>query len=233
MYPGGRDLGLAAVGGGAQGGIHLEAPVLFQVVLAEQQIVRRRLAGHVHSPCLCPADKLHAFFGGDVADVIGASARFRKRQIPLHLPVFACRGNAPVPVPCGVVAVVDVATVQQAVVLAVRRHRLSELSGKRHCLPHPLLRLHPSPVVRKGADVRCHFLQRRQLLSLLPDGQRTVRIHRDHRIPPDGVHLLPQVGKAVRHRIQIRHGAYRRVAAPCRRHCPAPDSLLIKITRLP
>ena len=73
----------------AQRGIHLEAAVLLEVVLAEGQVVGTGLAGHAHAARLGLADQLHALGAGDVADVVAAARLLAEEQVPLDLAPFA------------------------------------------------------------------------------------------------------------------------------------------------
>src|SRR5699024_7979321 len=54
----------------AQGGIHFEPAVLLQHAVIHHQVVGAGFAGDVQSLGLGLADQLHAFLGGDVADVV-------------------------------------------------------------------------------------------------------------------------------------------------------------------
>ena len=53
-----------------------------------------------------------------------------------------------------------------------------------------------------------------QRLSLLSHGKGAVGVHPDQGIPGNGLQLRRQVRRAVRHGIQIRHGAHIAVSPP-------------------
>ena len=65
-----------------------------------------------------------------------------------------------------------------------------------------------------------------------PFGDGPVGQDADHGVLPDGVQLRLQGLHAVRHRIQVRHGAYGGIAAVGRRQRAGADGLLIRKTRL-
>ena len=74
-----------AVGPLAKRGIHLEPPVLLQVRLVEQQVVRPRLARHVQPLGLRLADEHDALLRGDVADVVAAARLAHELEVVLKI----------------------------------------------------------------------------------------------------------------------------------------------------
>ena len=213
--------------------VHLEAPVLLQAGVVQQQVVRAGLAAHVHAGGLRVPDQLHALLGGDVADVVAAAGLRRQLQVALDGPPLGFGADAPVSVGACVRAVVDVAAAQQAVVLAVGRDQLAQRPRALHGLAHHARILHAAPVVAEGAHPRRKALQVGKLLALFAHADRAVGQHADHRVPTDNVQLGLKVRNAVRHRIQVRHGAHRGAAAPRRRPTAASNRLLVRKTRLP
>ena len=68
-----------------QGRIHLEAALVLQIILTEQQIVRPCFAGHVYALGLGLPDERHGFLAGDVAHVVGAACFLRQMKVALDL----------------------------------------------------------------------------------------------------------------------------------------------------
>ena len=65
-----------------------------------------------------------------MTDVVGTSRLFYQRQIALYLLPFAGRGVSPVSVGLGVSAVVDVPTIDQALVFAMSYDKLAQCLGR-------------------------------------------------------------------------------------------------------
>ena len=122
----------------AQRGIHFEPAVLLQHAVIHYQVVGAGFAGDVQSLGLGLADQLHAFLGGDVADVVGNSGLCHQLQVPGNLTPLAFGADAPVIVGLGVAAVVNVAAPEQGVVLAVGHNELAQSLGPKHGLLHHL-----------------------------------------------------------------------------------------------
>ena len=101
-----------------------------------------------------------------------------------------------------------------------------------HGRAHHVLALHAAPIVRKGAAVRGHGLQIGELLPALAAGYRPVGQYADERAAAYRLYLGVQVLKAVRHGVQVRHGADCGEAAPRGGKCAALHSLLIRKSRL-
>ena len=144
------DQGLAVLGA-AQRGIHLEAAVLLQVVFAQRQVVRARLAGHAHAAPLGFANQRHALGAGDVADVVAAAGLPGEFQVAFDLAPFALGADALVAVGGGIAPVVDVSAVQQGVVFAVGGEDHVFAGGCLHGGAHHLPALHAGAVVGEGA----------------------------------------------------------------------------------
>ena len=86
-----------AVRGRAQGRVHFKAPVLLQIGLVQQEVMRRRFAGDVHTFGFRAANQVHALFGRNVIDVIGAAGFARQRKVALSGPPLAFGADARVP----------------------------------------------------------------------------------------------------------------------------------------
>ena len=131
----------------------------------------------------------------------------------------------------GVVAVVNVAAVEQAVVLTMGDDHLAQPFGLQHRLPHPLFALHTSSVVGEGDAVGSHIRQIRQALPFLLHGDGAVGVNVDA-IGRNEVQLLPQMVKRIGYGVQVRHGAHIGVTAPSRRRRAADHGLFIRKSRL-
>ena len=229
LYP--LDEGRAVLPG-PEGRVHLEPAVLLQILVAVDQVVGTHLAGHVHPPGLGLPDDLDALLGGHVADVVLHPGLRRQLQVPGDLAPLALGADAPVAVLPGVGPVVDVPAAEEGIVLAVGGDDLVQPFGLRHGGAHQLRALDPPAVVREPRRIRGHGFQVRQGLALLPPGDGPVGVDMDHRVPADDLQLLLQVLPAVRHRIQVRHGAHVGEAPPGGCQGAGADGLLIRKSRL-
>ena len=122
----------------------------------------------------------------------------------------------------GIGAIVDIAAVKQGVVLAVGHDQLAEALGLLHGPAHHIPVLHALPVIGKGHYIGGHGLQLRQRLP-----------HPNHRVMADGLQLRLKMLQAVRHRVQVRHGAHSRIATVSRRKGAGANGLFIRKTRFP
>ena len=132
----------------------------------------------------------------------------------------------------GVSPVVDVAPVEEGIVLAVGHDELMKPLGGLHGKAHLRLALHTSPVVGEGRHIGGHGRHVRQLLPQLATGDGAIGQHPDGGIPADQGQLLLQMGQAVRHRVQIGHGTHRGVSAVGGGLGAAGHGLLIRKARL-
>ena len=107
----------------------------------------RGLAGDVDAAGLGLADELDTLPAGDMADMVAAARLGGKLQVPGDGAPFALAANALVPMSLGVSAVVNIAAVEQAVVLAVGGDELAQVLGPQHRLPHHRPVLHATAVV--------------------------------------------------------------------------------------
>ena len=110
-------------------------------------------------------------------------------HVALHLLPFGRRADAAVPVRSGVSAVVDVAPVQQRLILAVGHDHLAERLRAQHGAFHHLIRLHALAVVGEGEGVLCHALEIGERLALFAHGDRGVGEDTDHGVVADALQL--------------------------------------------
>ena len=90
----------------------------------------------------------------------------------------------------GVVAIVDVAAVQEGIVLAVGHDDFLQLLSLDHCGFHQLPALDAPAVVGKGHHIGRHALQVCQLFALFTHGDGAVGEDADHAVLPNDVQLL-------------------------------------------
>ncbi len=222
------------VRGGADGGIHFKPPVVLQVPVAETEVVGPGLAGDGEALGLGGPDEGHAFFCGDVANVVAASRFPDQLDIPLHLPPLAGGVVAREAVPFGKLPVVDApALVQQGLVLTVGHDRPVQLFCQQHGPPHHLPGLDAPAVVGEAGNRRGQGPHIRQSLPLLPLGDGPVGIDMDPGVPPDGFQLHLEAVRAVGHGVQVWHGAEGGIPSRRRRRRAGGDGLLIRKSRLP
>ena len=217
---------------GAEGRVHLEAAVLLQIVLVQHQIVGGGLAADVQALPFCLPDQSHALLRGYVADVVGAASLPDQLQVPPDLAPFALGADPRVAVGFCVGSVVDIAAAEQAIVLAVGGDQLPEALRLRHGRPHHFIVLHAPSVVGEGDHPGRQLFQIGQSLSPLAQGDGAVGIDLHLRLGFDQGLLRGQVFRAVRHRVQIRHGADGGITAPGRRGGAGGYGFLIRKARL-
>ena len=221
-----------AVNAAAQRRVHLEAPVLLQILVAEKQVVRGRLATHAQAPGLGATYQFDALTGRHMADMVLAAGLFRERDVTFHLPPLAFRTDALMPVLTAVLPVVDIAAPQQVVDLAVRHDRLPDLRSTAHRLFHQAVRLHAAAIVRKADDLG---RQRREIdqtaAAALPHRDAAVGDYAHDGIAADDVGLRTERLRSIGRRVQVRHRTDRRVSAPCGRGRSGGDGLLLRESR--
>ena len=200
--------------------------------VVHQQIVGSGLAGNIQALDLGLADQIHTLFGRNVADMIGAAGLLHQFQIPGDGAPFAFGADAPVAVLTGIIAVMDIAAVQEGIVLTVGHDEFVQCLGLEHSLLHFLPALDTLAVVGKGYYIGCHSFHIRKLFAFFLAGDGAVRVNADHAVPPDDIQLLFQMCLAVGDRIQIGHGANCGIAASGSSQRAGQDRLLIRKTRL-
>ena len=221
-----------AVGTAPQRRVHLEASLLLQILVAQQQVVRRRLAAHAQTLRLRLPHQFDALLRGDVADVVPAAGLRGQRDVALHLPPLALRRDALMTVGMAVGAVVDISSVKKLVDLAVRHDRLADRRGSAHRLLHEFGRLHPAAVVREPHDLRSQRREVRQFAApALSHGDRPVGDDPHRSVAADDLQLPFEVLRRIGRRVQVGHRADRRIAAAGRRGRTRGDGLLLREAR--
>ena len=221
------------VGAAPQRRVHLEAPFLLQILVAQQQVVRRRFTAHPQSLCLGAAHQLDTLFRGDMADMVLAAGLLRERDIALHLPPLALRTDAFMPVFAAVDPVVDITAPQQVVDLAVGHDGLADRRGPAHRLLHQFVRLHAAAVVGKSDHLRSQSRKVDQLAAAaLSQRDRAVGFHAHHGVAADDRQLFAERRRRIGRRAEVGHRADRSVASPGRRRGTRGDGLLLRETRL-
>ena len=221
-----------AVFAAAQRRIHLEASVLLQILVAEQQIMRRRFAAHTHAAGLRTPYQLDALLGRDVADVILATGLFGQRDVAFHLLPLALGADTLVPVRTAVFAVVDIAAPQQVVHLAVGHDRPASFCRPAHRLLHQFVGLHAAAVVREADNIGREGREIDQLAGApLPHRDTAVRHDPHHGVAADDLGLRTKRIGRIGRRVQVRHRTDRRVSAPCGRGRSGGDGLLLRESR--
>lgn len=164
--------------------------------------------------------------------MVGAARLAHQLEIALQLPPLALTADALVPVGAGIRAVVDIAAVQEGVVLTVRGDELAEACRLAHRGAHHVRILHAAAVVGKAGDVGRELLHVRKLPAAAVRGDRAVGRHVNDRIRADALQLGGKRLQTVRRRIQIGHGAHAAVSAVRRSKRAGRNGLLIRKTRL-
>ena len=131
-----------------------------------------------------------------------------------------------------VFAVVYVSSEEQGVVLAVGGDYLAETLGGGHRLSHHFVVLHAFSVVGECADLIRHALHIGELLAFFADGYRAVGQNFYRRAALYRVQLNLQMFRAVRHGVEVRHRADRRVSSVRRGGRAGSDGFFIRKTRL-
>ena len=195
--------------------------------------MRRGFAGNLYAASLGFPYQRHAFFRGNVADMVAAAGSCGQSQVAGNLPPFTLSADALVSVGSTPAPVVDIAAAQQRIVFAVSGQDAIQFCGPPHRFQHNLLPLYAAPVSGKGdamAAKRCHVDNR---FAPPPQGDGSVREHLDAGIPVDNGLLQRQRLRAVGRRVEVGHCADGRVSAPCRRQRTGPDGLFLRRAGLP
>ena len=129
-------------------------------------------------------------------------------------------------------AVVDVTAVQERVVFAVGGQDYALAGRGFHRLPHHLFTLDAAAVVREGHAAAFEGVEVYQFLAFPLPGDGAVGEDGDDGVPVNGGLFYGQVLRAVRHRVQVGHGAHYRVAAPGCGQGSGTDGFLPGLARL-
>ncbi len=215
-----------------QGRVHLEAALLEEFAVVEDDVVRTGFTGDVDAPRFGLPDEVQAFGDRHVADVVAAAGLFGEDDVSADFGGLALRVLAPVAVQPGIVAGVDVSFVRELVDLTVGADDFVDGCGPFHEGFHHVGGLDASAVVGEAEDVGCQLFDGDDLLPQLAHRQGGVGIAVDDRIPVDDVLLDLQVFQTVRDRVQVRHGGNAGEPAVGRRPASGQNGLLIRKTRL-
>ena len=216
----------------AKRGIHLEAAFFLEIVFAEHQVVGPRLTGDAYAAGFGGPDEFHALAGRDMAHVVTAAGFLAQLQVPLDLAPFAFGADALVAVGGAVSAFVDISSVQEGVVFAVGGQDDALPRGFLHGLPHHLGVLHSAAVVGERHASAFKGLEIHQLPAFAAHGDGAVGEDVNHGVAVNGRLLQGQMLQAVRHGVQVGHGAHQRIASSRGSQRPGADGLFPGLTRL-
>ena len=135
------------------------------------------------------------------------------------------------PVTRGIFSGVDIAAVQQGIVLAVCGKNFACFADFLHCLTHLFVTLYTASIIRKTADITGNFFISRKLLPVFANRDRAVGNDLYTGILTNCVKLSGKIFGTIRYGIQVRHGADSNIATFCGGICAAFDALLIKKSR--
>ena len=215
--------------------VHLEVRVVGvgDVILAEEQVVRRHLAGHAQSVRFGSTHELEALGRGDVTDMQGAACRARKLDIAIDLQLLGKGRPAEHAKSGGSAAGVDHALAREAFDLAVGAHDPIELAHIRHACLHHAGALYAMPVVReRRGTLHHHVANLGQGFALLIARKRThgPHVHQTHAMR--GVDLIAHLSTRVGDGIGIGHGGHIGKASMCCRARTRLDGLLVLEARI-
>ena len=218
------------VRGGAQRRVHLEVGVVGvgDVVLAEEQVVRRDLAGHGQPLGLGGAHELEALLGGDVGDVQRAAGHAAELDVAVDLELLAERRPAEHAEARGGAALVDDAVRGERLDLAVRGDDLVELAHVLHAGAHHAGALDAVAVVGEGdRALHDHVADLRERLALLAHRERADGAHVAEAGVARAVDLVADLGAVVGHRVGVGHRGHVGESAVGGRAGAGLDGLLV------
>ena len=222
-----------AVGAAPQRRVHLEAALLPEVLVAQQQVVRRRLAAHFQPFGPGLPHQIDALLRGDVTDMVLAAGLLRERDVAFHLPPFALGTDTLVSVLAAVDPVVDVAPAQQVVDFAVGHYGLAHGGGPAHRLLHQGVRLHAAAVVGESDYLRGEGREIDQFAApALAHRDRAVGFHAHHGVAADNLQLSAERRRRIGRRVQVGHRADRGIPPAGRGGRTRRDGLLLREARL-
>ena len=168
---------------GAKRRVHLErgGVVVADVVLGQEQVVRGDLAGDAHAGGLGAAHELEPVGAGEVLDVQVGAGELGQLDVAGDVDLLAGRGPAQHAQAGGGDALVDLAGVDQALVLAVVHDGAAELYGVVHDAAHHAGVLDAAAVVGEGhGAVGAHVAHLGEHLALEAAGARAGHVHAAH-----------------------------------------------------
>ena len=216
--------------GGAQRWVHLEVGVVggCDVVLVQEQVVRRDLAGHGQALCLCLAHEVKALGRGDVRNVKRAAGEAAQLDVAVDLELLAKRGPAEHAQARGGLALVDHAVRGERLNLAVGRDNTVELRDVLHAGAHHACALHAVAVIGEGAGaLHDHVANLGELLALLASRKRTDGAHVAQARLARVVELVADLGAGVGNRVGVGHGGHVSEATVRCRASAGLDGLLV------
>ena len=216
----------------ADRGIHFESAVFLQHGIVHGQVVRCCFAGHIQTARFRLTDQFHAFFCGNVADMIFHACFLHQFQVSFDLLPFAFGADAFMSMFFSIFTLVDVTAEKQGVVFTVGCNDHVVAADFFHGFQHHFVILHAATVVGEGADMGSQFVDSSQSFTHFTDGESAVGDNFDAGCFADGFQLGFQICHAVGGRVQIRHGADCGVAAVCCCQSAGFDGLFIKKARL-
>ena len=127
--------------------VHLEAPVLLHVFIAESKVMRTRFACNLHPSFFCTTDQVYAFSRGYMTDVQAATGLFGEPDVSLYFAPFTLGANAAMTMSASVFAIVDISFAEQGIDFAVRGKYLACLGNPLHGIAHGLFVLHAGAII--------------------------------------------------------------------------------------
>jgi len=218
------------VGAEAQRWVHLEVGVVLvgDVLLVEEEVVGRDLAGHGQALGLGAADEIEPLGGGDVRDVQGAAGETAELDVAIDLELLAERRPAEHAEAGARTAFVDDAARGERLDLAVGDGDAVELGDVLHAGAHHAGALHAVAVVGEGAGpLHDHVADLRERLALLAAREGADRADVHEAGTPAVVDLVADLGAGVGHGVGVGHRGDVGEAAVGRRTAARLDGLLV------
>ena len=210
----------------ADGRVHLEASFVLEVFVAEYEVVGPRLASDLDSAFLRLAYKLDALFRGDMAYVVAASGFFGELKVARYLSPFAFGADSLVAVCLAVFSVVDIPAFQEVVDFAVCGYDHVKSGGFLHGFAHHVVALHSASVVGESYRISLKGFHVYELPPFAVYGDRRIRIDVDGGVFLYYIEFLADMLYCIWGGVEVRHGAYCRVASHHRGCRSGVDCLL-------
>ena len=189
----------------AQRWVHLPACILLEVHVGEDEVVGTRLASDLNATRLGLAHQLHGLLCRYVAHMVAAAQALRNLYVALNLLPLALRADALVAMCLGILAIVDVATLEQLLNLAVCRDKLVVLHRLGHGALHHAVNLHAAAVVRECAHLTHQRGHIHEFLALAADGDCGIGQHLNLCVAVYYVLLRLEVLHAVGNGVEVGH----------------------------
>ena len=166
-----------------------------------------------------------------MAYMVPASGFGGQFDIPGDLAPFALGTDSFMIVFVAIASVVDVSSVQERIVFAVGGDDDIFGRGSPHGFPHHFLALDAAAVIRKGDAPALEGMEINQFQPTPSFRDGTVGEHPDEGVPVDGFQFQGEMLRAVRHGIQVGHGAYEGVSTPGSGPAATADGFLPGLSR--